>query len=345
MGIQLSSDFSPRIKRLIDDRTYVKTIDELKALDDNIIPPGLIVFCEEDGISYKRTLAVSTGDPNEFNLLWVAVGSGGKIEQTINANTQCGAILPGTEVTVNTPITTFASMLLFEDRAPEISCEFNCPIVNDIMLSGNKILNPILTVSIDDEGGVSQFKQITYKDNTGTILKQVAINDGELPTDDNLTCTTSGITINPSDGLYKFDIVIDYDLSRSENQTSVFPFQIKHVWPIFAGSSLEIPTTAEQIKALGNKNLYDITDGILERHSCSITCYNAYDAIAIPTSLGNIKKIKDQNGFDITETYNISSVSLTSDDGTLSQEYNLYCTKEKQILNNYNKVFWFVNPN
>jgi hypothetical protein len=86
MGVKLSSGFSPRIKRLIDDRMSVKTLDELKNLDDNIIPPGLIVFCEEDGISYKRTLAASTGDPNEFALLWIAIGSGGKIEQNVKAN-------------------------------------------------------------------------------------------------------------------------------------------------------------------------------------------------------------------------------------------------------------------
>ena len=341
MGVKLSSDFSPRIKRLIDDRMSVKTLDELKNLDDNIIPPGLIVFCEEDGISYKRTLAVSTGDPSEFSLLWIAIGSGGKIEQTVTANKQCGAMLPGMEVPVNTPMTTFASMLLFEDRAPEIYCEFSCPQVNDIMLSGNKILNPELTASITDIGGVSQFKKITFKDAAGNTLKQVEIADGVIPSEDDLVCPT-GLTINPSEDPYKFDIIVDYDLTRSEGLTTNFSFNLEFVWPTFYGVSYTVPTTADEIKALGNKELY--IEGVTN-HEKEITCNKQYDVVAVPSSLGDIIKIKDQNGFDITETYNISTVKLYSDDGNYSQDYNVYCTKELQLINNYTKVFWFVNPN
>ena len=341
MGIQLSSDFSPRIKRLMDDRTSVKTLDELKALDDNIIPPGLIVFCEEDGVSYRRTLASPTGDGNDFGLLWMALGSGGKIEQTIQSNVQCGAISSGMEVPVNTPITTFASMLLFDDRDPEISCEFNCPLVNDIILSGNKILNPILTASIDDFGGVTQFSKITYKDNVGNILRQVDIAQGASPAINDLTCATT-LTISPSSGTYKFEIVADYDLTRTQGKSSVYTYIIEHVWPTFFGTANVVPTTAAEIKALGGKELY--TKGT-DNHTNDITCNKMYDVIAVPQVLGNIVKIKDQNGFDITETYNVSTITLSTDDGLLTQDYNVYCTKELQILNNYTKVFWFVNPN
>ena len=341
MGVKLSSDFSPRIKRLIDDRMSVKTLDELKNLDDNIIPPGLIVFCEEDGISYKRTLAAATGDPNEFALLWIAIGSGGKIEQNIKANIQCGAMYPGMEIPVNTPMTTFASMLLFDDRDPNFSCEFSCPVVNDIMLSGNKILNPTLIASITDMGGVSQFKKITFKDNSGAILKQVEINDGAELSEDDLTCPT-GLTIDPSADPFKFDLIVDYNLTRSEGLTSMFSFKLDFVWPTFYGVSYTVPTTADEIKALGNKELY--TEGV-DSHTKDITCNKQYDVLAVPSSLGNIVKIKDQNGFDITEAYNVSTVKLYSDDGNYSQDYNVYCTKELQLINNYTKVFWFVNPN
>jgi hypothetical protein len=105
---------------------------------------------------------------------------------------------------------------------------------------------------------------------------------------------------------------------------------------------LSVPTTADEVKALGNKELYmKGTDS----HTKDITCNKQYDVLAVPFSLGNIVKIKDQNGFDITETYNVSTVKLYSDDGNYSQDYNVYCTKELQLINNYTKVFWFVNPN
>ena len=117
MGVKLSSDFSPRIKRLIDDRMSVKTLDELKNLDDNIIPPGLIVFCEEDGVSYRRTLVEHTGDAEaDFDILWIALGAGGKIETPVLSNVDCGGYKPGDSVAANTSISTFVSHLLFDDR-------------------------------------------------------------------------------------------------------------------------------------------------------------------------------------------------------------------------------------
>ena len=338
MGIQLSSDFSPRIKRLMDDRTSVKTLDELKALDDNIIPPGLIVFCEEDGVSYRRTLMVPNGTGDDFNLLWLPLGSGGKIEQEISSNTSAGAIDAGTVIPVNTTITNFVSMLLFEDRDPEFSCEFSVPALQDITMDA-AIVNPILNINIDDMGGVTGFKRITYMNDLGTVIKQQDAIDGVLPPEA-FTCETT-MQIYPTSAGYKFSVKLEYDLTRTTDRDITRFFTIKFAWPIFRGISESIPTAEIDLRLL-NKHLRDpesFTD-----FKDDVTCTNHYDIIAIPESIGNIVRILDQNGFDITDSYELSTISIYSQLATATERYNVYYTKEKQFLTNFSKRFYLEDP-
>lgn len=338
MGIQLSSDFSPRIKRLMDDRTSVKTLDELKALDDNIIPPGLIVFCEEDGVSYRRTLVVPDGTGTDFNLLWLPLGSGGKIEQDIISNLSCGAITENTKIPVNTTVTNFVSMLLFEDRNPVFDCEFNVSVQNDITSSVN-IVNPVLNLSINDLGGVTAFKKITYMDMQGQVIKEVAAQEGQL-TADALTCATT-VSIPPSEAGYRFSIKAEYDLTRSFDCEIIQNFEIKFFWPIFRGIAEEVPENEDDIKLL-SKFVY-APDGFTN-FTDSTTCTNHYDVIAVPETLGPIVRIIDQNGFDITNTYDSMTINMVAPTAGVNENYNVYYSKDKQCLTNYTKKFYTVDP-
>ena len=338
MGIQLSSDFSPRIKRLMDDRTSVRTIEELKNLDDNIIPPGLIVFCEEDGVSYRRTLMVPDGTGNDFNLLWLPLGSGGKIEQEIKSNTSAGAIADNTTIPVNTTVTAFASMLLFEDRDPNFECEFNVSPINDITSNSN-VVNPKLNLSLNDIGGVTAFKKITYMDDQGQVIKEQEAVNGELNADA-LTCQSS-VTISPREQVYNFSIKVDYDLTRTTDRDLTQFFGIKFFWPIFRGVSENKPTSEDDIKLL-TKHLRD--PEAFNYFKDTITCTNHYDIIAVPDSIGQLVRILDQNGFDITDTYEYSVIAVNAALAGVTHNYHVYCSKDKQVLNNYSKKFCVIDP-
>ena len=338
MGIQLSSDFSPRIKRLMDDRTSVKTLNELKSLDDNIIPPGLIVFCEEDGVSYRRTLIVPDGTGNDFNLLWLPLGSGGKIEQDIKANVSAGAISTNTVIPVNTTVTSFVSMLLFDDRDPQFNCEFNVPVQNDIT-SNTNVVDPVLNLSLDDMGGVTAFKKITYMNDEGQVIKEQEAVGGQFSADA-LVCQ-SAVTIPPSEAGYNFSIKVDYDLTRTMDTNVTQNFKINFFWPIYRGIAENKPVNEDDIKLL-NKFVYN-PDGFTYFKD-TITCTNHYDVIAIPEVMGSIVRILDQNGFDITDTYESSVVAISAPLANATKNYTIYCSKEKQVLNNYTKKFYTVDP-
>ena len=55
MAIYLVDNFKIGVKRLLDERTNVKTLQELRDLSSTFIPYGLIVHCDEDDNLYKFT--------------------------------------------------------------------------------------------------------------------------------------------------------------------------------------------------------------------------------------------------------------------------------------------------
>jgi hypothetical protein len=55
MAIYLVDNFKIGVKRLLDERTNIKTLQELEDLTTTFIPYGLIVYCEEDDNLYKFT--------------------------------------------------------------------------------------------------------------------------------------------------------------------------------------------------------------------------------------------------------------------------------------------------
>ena len=343
MGIQLSSDFSPKIKRLIDDRMSVKTLDELKSLDDNIIPPGLIVFCEEDGVSYKRTLVDHTGDIADFDILWVPLGAGGKIETPVIANVDCGAFRYGDSVAANTSISTFVHRLLFDDRDPMLNYEVDCEKVNNIVVSSNIIRNPIVKLTMGDIGGLTQIKNIVFKDRFDNTLKTSTIQEGLNPTEEQMTCATSGINIQPSGGDYEFTILVSYDKTREVDCNQRINAAIKFRWPMFRGLADAIPTREVDIKQLEAITIDNEFPGG-NSYKDSITCDNQYDIIAIPTTMPGIVRIKDQNGFDITDSYSSFILTISSNDLVVNQQYNVYYSKEPQTIVNFTKVFYTEDP-
>ena len=53
MKVYVIDNFKIGIKKFLDDRTNVKTLDELTSMSTNIIPYGLMVYCEEDDTIYR----------------------------------------------------------------------------------------------------------------------------------------------------------------------------------------------------------------------------------------------------------------------------------------------------
>lgn len=53
MKIYVIDNFKIGIKKFLDDRTNVKTLAELTSMSTNIIPYGLMVYCEEDDTIYR----------------------------------------------------------------------------------------------------------------------------------------------------------------------------------------------------------------------------------------------------------------------------------------------------
>lgn len=344
MGIELSSDFSPRIKRLIDDRMSVKTLNELKTLNDNIIPPGLIVFCEEDGVSYRRTLVEHTGNAEaDFDILWIALGAGGKIETPVISNVDCGGYKPGDSVAANTSISTFVSHLLFDDRDPYFDYSVSCEKVNNIVMSSNIIRDPVVKLTMGDEGGLTQIKNIVFKDRFDNTLKTSTISEGLMATEEQLTCATSGINIQPSGGDYEFTILVSYDKTREVDCMQRISAAIKFRWPMFRGIADAIPAREADIKQLQAITIdNEFPNG--NSYKDSITCDNQYDIIAIPTTMPGIVKIKDQNGFDITDSYSSFVLTISSNDLVVNQQYNIYYSKEPQTIVNFTKVFYTEDP-
>ena len=57
MSIQIdSAQFEILVKKYLDDRQYVETLDELNNVDSDIYPPGIITYCKETGSVYKRNI-------------------------------------------------------------------------------------------------------------------------------------------------------------------------------------------------------------------------------------------------------------------------------------------------
>ena len=56
MKIYVIDNFKIGIKKFLDDRTNVKTLDELTSMSTNIIPYGLMVYCEEDDTIYRFSI-------------------------------------------------------------------------------------------------------------------------------------------------------------------------------------------------------------------------------------------------------------------------------------------------
>jgi microcystin-dependent protein len=57
MSIQIdSAQFEILVKKYLDDRQYVETLDELNNVDSDIYPPGIITYCKETGFVYKRNI-------------------------------------------------------------------------------------------------------------------------------------------------------------------------------------------------------------------------------------------------------------------------------------------------
>ena len=55
MSIQIDNNqFNILVKKYLDDRQYIKTLEELNNVDSNRFPAGLISYCEEDKCLYKR---------------------------------------------------------------------------------------------------------------------------------------------------------------------------------------------------------------------------------------------------------------------------------------------------
>lgn len=55
MSIQIdSAQFEILVKKYLDDRQYVETLEELNNVDSNIYPPGIITYCKETTSIYKR---------------------------------------------------------------------------------------------------------------------------------------------------------------------------------------------------------------------------------------------------------------------------------------------------
>lgn len=57
VSIQIDNNqFTILVKKYLDDRQYIKTLEELENVDTNIYPAGLIAYCEEDKSLYKRDM-------------------------------------------------------------------------------------------------------------------------------------------------------------------------------------------------------------------------------------------------------------------------------------------------
>ena len=48
MKLYIVDNFKVGVKRLIDERTNVKTLEELNNLEKDFLPYGLMIYCEED---------------------------------------------------------------------------------------------------------------------------------------------------------------------------------------------------------------------------------------------------------------------------------------------------------
>ena len=53
MAIYLTDNFKLGVKRLLDERTNISTLQELEDMATTFIPYGLIVHCDEDDNMYK----------------------------------------------------------------------------------------------------------------------------------------------------------------------------------------------------------------------------------------------------------------------------------------------------
>ena len=53
MKLYIVDNFKVGVKRLIDERTNVKTLEELNNLEKDFLPYGLMIYCEEDDTLYQ----------------------------------------------------------------------------------------------------------------------------------------------------------------------------------------------------------------------------------------------------------------------------------------------------
>lgn len=53
MGINLTSNFSPKTPQFLDDRQSVKTLQEMKAFDTNLLPEGFECYVVAKDKKYK----------------------------------------------------------------------------------------------------------------------------------------------------------------------------------------------------------------------------------------------------------------------------------------------------
>lgn len=201
-----------------------------------------------------------------------------------------------------------------------------------------KYVAPVVTISTSPNGGIFEngTTQIITKA-TVTITKKsenitkIEIIDGESVVETKTDEITNGgvieipLSINVTTAKQISVKVTDASGKSVTAKAGAFSF----VNPIYYGATTETTVTEEIIKALtkkveakGNKTY-------------NFTTNNSKMVFAYPQSYGALKKIFDANNFDVTDTFNLTTVTVS---GVI---YNVYVQANPSTVSNFAMKFNF----
>ena len=272
MATQLVDNFGLSAKKFLDNRQSWKSLDELKANKDILMPNGFLAYCKNEDKWYKMNC---TDESNPTTYTWSEFNNLGNVDELNSEKVNYSNDLLSGITNVKQALDSISAKLYYVK-----------PLINSFTASANGgVFEVGTTITAPITFNWEYNKNITTQSLTNCTLTdetvRTATYDGDITTD-------KTFTLSASDG--------ENTVSKSISYTFVAPYYIG----VSTTNTLTETETIALTKKLETKGTKTV----------NYTTSQSYMVFAYPKSYGAINSIIDQNGFNVTDSFTQSTVTV-----------------------------------
>ena len=323
MGINLTSNFSPKTPEFLDDRQSFKTLEEMRNYDVNLLPEGFETYCVETNKKYKF-LSSNSIDTNLGK--WRVVEGSGSTEvyftTTSPVTNKIGEFDLAEEITEADKITLNEAInrILHLNVDPEATLEVTK--MTTLMEIGQSVQNPQLRLVFTSLGNAT-ITNIQFLKNDVEINNQTFVDGTTEYKYDDINTVSSNV-------VYK--AVITYNFGKGD-KTLIKTFRTDFVRKTFYGTTDQdtFDLTSDNIRALSGSVL-GVAKG--DKFNINIPTGSKEVIVACPSVLGNVTSIKyvEAMNTEVSDVFVKNTVSVQDYNGANPTIYNVYVYKPDLIF-------------